>query len=104
MGPPRVGGAGTDMVTVQHPGRGFLANDGSYQMYPSPGARPIGTSSAMSPYNFGGYDAYGFPVAAPGVPSSTPPPPSSTIPGLGLINNPSVLAALSGGRAAPAGG
>ena len=26
-----VAAAGTDMVTVQHPGRGFLANDGTYQ-------------------------------------------------------------------------
>jgi len=103
--PPSRGvmGSGTDMITVQHPGRGFQTKDGGFQMYPSPGSRPISTTNPMSPYNFGGYDAYGFPEAAPGVPSATPTPPATNNAGLGLmastLSDPQMLSTLIPGLA-----
>ena len=47
---------------------------GQYGVYPAPGTRPLSAHSPYSPYNFGGYDPYGYPLPHPGVPSSTPVP------------------------------
>lgn len=47
---------------------------GQYGVYPAPGTRPLSAHSPYSPFNFGGYDAYGYPLPHPGVPSATPVP------------------------------
>jgi hypothetical protein len=50
---------------------------GQYGVYPAPGSHPMSAQSPYSPYNYGGYDPFGYPLPHPGVPSSTPPPPKS---------------------------
>lgn len=69
------GGAG---VSMQHPTMGYSRPGGAgYGLYPAPGTRPLSTGSPYSPYSYGGYDGFGFPMAHPGVPSSTPLPPAA---------------------------
>ena len=57
------------------PGRGYQTADGTFSVYPSHGSKPITAHNPYSQFNYGGYDAYGFPNPHPGVASSTPMPP-----------------------------
>lgn len=66
---------------MAQPQLGYLHAGGQYGLYPMPGQRPLASNSPYSPFSFGGYDGFGFPMPHPGVPSSTPVPPSTGAPG-----------------------
>merc|ERR1712146_15363 len=59
-------------LSNQIPGVGYM-NNGQLSVYPQHHPS-ISAMHPHSPYNFGGYDAFGFPLPHPGVASSTPPP------------------------------
>merc|ERR1740117_737907 len=66
-------------LTEQVPGVGFRSGQtGKVSPYPINGSPATLVGSPYSKYNYGGYDAFGFPMAHPGVASSTPPPPVAT--------------------------
>ena len=75
-GQPQFMGPWTQMqnpLSNQIPGVGYN-NNGQISVYPQHHPS-IGAMHPHSPYNFGGYDTFGFPLPHPGVASSTPPPP-----------------------------
>jgi hypothetical protein len=71
------GGWAHNGYAVSQFGYGNQLQGGQYGVYPAPGSHPMSAHSPYSPYNFGGYDPFGYPLPHPGVPSSTPPPPTS---------------------------
>jgi len=73
VGAPNGGGWAHTGHAVSQFGYGSTLH-GQYGVYPAPGTRPISAHSPYSPFNFGGYDPYGYPLPHPGVPSSTPLP------------------------------
>lgn len=71
------GGWAHNGYAVSQFGYGNAVQGGQYGVYPAPGSHPMSAQSPYSPYNYGGYDSFGYPLPHPGVPSSTPPPPVS---------------------------
>merc|ERR1719231_1334559 len=71
--------SGPHFVPLQVPGLGYVGYDGKHKVYPETGTKSITVNSPYSPFNYGGYDSYGFPMPHPGVASSTPvwPPPGA---------------------------
>lgn len=65
-------------ASMAHPqadwGASGFGRGSPYSVYPAPGTHPMSAQSPYSPYSFGGYDQFGYPLPHPGVPSSTPPP------------------------------
>ena len=73
MGPWTQMGQMQSPLSNQIPGVGYM-NNGQFSVYPQHHPS-ISAMHPHSPYNFGGYDTFGFPLPHPGVASSTPPPP-----------------------------
>eukprot|EP00941_MAST-03F_sp_MAST-3F-sp1_P001643 g1643.t1 len=70
-------GYGAPAMMMNVPNLGYVGPGmPGFTVYPRPGSRPMSAHSPYAPYNFGGYDAHGFPLPHPGVPSSTPSPPT----------------------------